>query len=238
MYTHLDWDSNFFGFPTARIDSDNMNPETLEEALDHLKLKTYKLIYLFTDPSDKEISESAKRLGGKLVDEKVTFGLKISEINTNSQHDTNIVSYPIKEPTIELIQLAIESGKYSRFKIDNGFSEGIFEKLYTQWITNSTLRLNADEVFVYTTGNKIRGMITFIEKEKIGSIGLIAVAPDTQGMGIGRKLVNKVIHQCYLKDINNLEVVTQSANKGASDFYKKIGFKILSIKNIYHFWIK
>ena len=148
-----------------------------------------------------------------------------------------IISYPIQEPTPELIELAIESGKYSRFRIDNGFSEGIYEKLYTQWITNSTLRLNADEVFVYQTGNKIKGMITLTEKQQIGNIGLIAVAPDSQGLGIGKKLVNRIIHYYHSKGIENLDVVTQNANKNACDFYKKIGFKILNIKNVYHFWL-
>ena len=60
MYTHLDWDSDFFGFPTARIDGDYKNPDILEKLLNQLILKNYKLVYLFTNPSDKKISNSNK----------------------------------------------------------------------------------------------------------------------------------------------------------------------------------
>src|SRR4030042_1363351 len=189
MYKHLNWDSDFFGFPTARIDGDFIKPEILEKILNQLILKNYRLVYLFTNSSNLEIIKYIQKLGGKLVDEKITFRLQLTSFR-NVQYDDNIISYQIQEPNKELNELAIESGKYSRFRIDNGFSKGIYEKLYTQWITNSTLRLIADEVFVYQTGNKIKGMITLSEKQQVGSIGLIAVAQDSQGLGIGKKLVN------------------------------------------------
>ena len=237
MYKHLNWDSIFFGFPTARIDGDFIKPGILEKILNQLILKNYKLVYLFTNSSNLEIIKYIQKLEGKLVDEKITFRLQLTSFR-NVQNDDNIISYQIQEPNKELNELAIESGKYSRFRIDNGFSKGIYEKLYTQWITNSTLRLNADEVFVYQIGNKIKGMITLSEKQQSVSIGLFAVAQDSQGLGIGHKLVNRTIHYCQAKGIENLEVVTQNTNKIACDFYKKIGFKILNIKNVYHFWLK
>jgi dTDP-4-amino-4,6-dideoxy-D-galactose acyltransferase len=236
MYTHLNWDSDFFGFPTAKIDGDFIKPDILENILNQLILKKYKLVYLFTDPSNLEIIKLIQKLEGKLVDEKIIFRLQLTSFR-NVQYDNNIISYPVQEPNEELIELAIESGKYSRFRTDNCFSKGIYEKLYAQWITNSTLRLNAEEVFVYQTGNKIKGMITLSEKQQIGSIGLIAVAQDSQGLGIGKKLVNRTIQYYHSKGIDNLDVVTQNANKNACDFYKKIGFKILNIKNVYHFWL-
>ncbi len=237
MYKHLNWDSDFFGFPTARIDGDFMKLDILEKILNQLILKNYKLVYLFIDPSNLEIIRLIQKFEGKLVDDKITFRLRLTSFR-NVQYDNNIISYPVQEPNEELIELAIESGKYSRFRTDNCFSKGIYEKLYTQWITNSTLRLNAEEVFVYQTGNKIKGMITLTEKQQIGNIGLIAVAQDSQGLGIGKKLVNRTIHYFHSKGIESLDVVTQNANKDACDFYKKIGFKILNIKNVYHFWLK
>jgi len=237
MYKHLNWDSDFFGFPTARIDGDFIKPDILEKILNQLILKNYKLVYLFTNSSDPEIIKYIQKHEGKLVDEKITFRLQLTSAR-NVQYDNNIISYPVQEPNEELIELAIESGKYSRYRIDNGFIKGTYEKLYTQWITNSTLRLIADEVFVYHTGNKIKGMITLSEKQQIGCIGLIAVAQDSQGLGIGKKMVNWTIHYYHSKGIESLDVVTQNANKNACDFYKKIGFKILNIKKVYHFWLK
>ena len=60
-----------------------------------------------------------------------------------------------------LYELAFESGKYSRFKLDKNFSEIDFRKLYKKWVDNSLNLEIADEVLVYKISDIIQGFITY-----------------------------------------------------------------------------
>jgi len=237
MFQHLDWDSAFFGFKTAMLSSDHYLSAELCRNLQKLKEQNYRLAYLFGDPNDKETNKTAMRQGGILVDEKVTFLIKLKETGEYS-NESEIKVYPVISPGPDLIKLAIESGEYSRFKMDKRIPEGKFEELYTQWITNSTLRQNAEEVYVYKAGGAIKGMITANRKGITGNIGLIAVDTAFKGLGIGKTLVSRVLKYCRDNHLENLTVVTQMANKSACRFYESLGFKIMGIKNVYHFWIE
>ncbi len=127
---------------------------------------------------------------------------------------------------------------YSRFKIDPYFRNNEFERLYTEWIEKSVERRLANEVLIYNEGDELLGFITLALREKTGSIGLIAVDENQRGKAIGKKLIRAAL--AYFKDhkITTVEVVTQKANYAACRFYESCGFKIKSIVNIYHLWIR
>jgi dTDP-4-amino-4,6-dideoxy-D-galactose acyltransferase len=64
------------------------------------------------------------------------------------------------------------------------------------------------------------------------------VDENQRGKAIGRKLVVAALE--YFRDhkVTTVEVVTQKANNSACRFYESCGFKIKSILNIYHLWIR
>jgi dTDP-4-amino-4,6-dideoxy-D-galactose acyltransferase len=67
---------------------------------------------------------------------------------------------------------------------------------------------------------------------------LLAVDENQRGKAIGKKLVGAAL--AYFRDnkVTSVEVVTQKANNAACRFYETCGFKIKSILNIYHLWIR
>ncbi|MFQ3578796.1 MAG: GNAT family N-acetyltransferase, partial [Bacteroidales bacterium] len=174
------------------------------------------------------------RTKGVLVDEKITFFKKFQKNDTVI--DNNIIDFEESFPDSEMIQLSIDSGVFSRYKIDKNFERKKFEEFFTLWIVNSVNKTFADKVFVYKKNRKTLGLVTVKIKNKLGNIGIIAVNSETRGLGIGSKLIQKVQEYLLINSINELEVVTQKANNMACKFYIKNGFTINNIVNIYHVW--
>ena len=75
------------------------------------------------------------------------------------------------------------------------------------------------------------------EGKKYLRIDLIAVSNKHKRLNIGRKLINYAMY-LFSNNYSYLIVGYQINNLAAKNFYKKIGFKILSKKDIYHYFQK
>ena len=238
IYNQLEWDSQFFGYKIAAIRAQNLELNELNKTIGELSEQGYKLAYCFVRPDDETSNSSLQSASGLLVDEKITFFMRINEAdNFTAPPFDNIKSCKIDSASEKLKSLALQSGIYSRFKTDPNFHNAEYERLYLEWIEKSVQRKIADEVLVYCENEKEQGLITLGIKEYTGSIGLLAVDEEERGKSIGRKLVQSALVYFREKKINIVEVITQNDNKGACGFYKSMGFEVKSIVNIYHLWI-
>ena len=233
-YEKLEWDSNFFGFDVALINT--VESETsFEKTLNEIRIKNYKLIYIKTEPDNKRNNLLIKKNKGILVDQKVTFTTGINTIN-KELISKNVTEYQYNKLNKQLLNLAYQSGEYSRFRLDKNLPEETFHRMYKIWIERSVKKEMAENIFVYKVGDYIAGMITLSVSANIGIIGLIGVDSNFRSRKIGQKLIEKTREYFLLKDIKKINVVTQLANKIACDFYKKCDFKTSGIENIYHIW--
>lgn len=73
--------------------------------------------------------------------------------------------------------------------------------------------------FVYEDDKGIKGFISIINNEFIGAL---FVDIDNQGSGIGKKLIDYVMHK-----YNHLSLAVYKENKKSVDFYISRGFKII-----------
>lgn len=226
----LEWDSDLFGYKVGKVVWNDSQCSSLESGIEECKY--YRLIYIF---SDTRLCFSASNIYE--VDQKVTLE-KIINFDEKELHDFNSCSSYVSgvDDYSVLESLAFESGKFSRFKIDNRFCDFEFEKLYREWIKKSINKEIADEIFVYSVDKKISGFITVSSDEKIGSIGLIAVSPSYQGKGIGSILIKCVEKYLWEKGIKVLQVPTQKRNEMAIRLYLKNGFNVKNMVYIYHYW--
>jgi dTDP-4-amino-4,6-dideoxy-D-galactose acyltransferase len=233
----LDWDTHFFGFKIASVKSFETGLDKLKNIIGELREQDFKLAYCFVDPEDNISNESLKQLPGFLADEKVTYAIMLTDVTDFPVAD-HISGYDLTYTSDKLKNLALQSGLYSRFKIDPGFQNNEYDRLYTEWIEKSVDRKLANEVLVYSEGNELLGFITLVLRGNTGAIGLIAVDENQRGKAIGKKLIGAALKYFSDHKVTSVEVVTQKANGAACRFYESCGFKIKSILNIYHLWIR
>ncbi|MFY7911819.1 MAG: GNAT family N-acetyltransferase [Emticicia sp.] len=228
----LTWDSDFFNKKIGRIDiSDDyaLLVENLEKAFQ----QQYDLIYVFGNKSTSIPSEILEKFNGKIVDKKITYSAKVTDLRTKN---TIEIKEFREQNGSQLYDLAYLSGTHSRFRLDKGLDIENFKRLYREWIDKSVRHQIAEKVFVYEDKQQIKGMVTLGVKEKVANIGLIAVDEALQGKGVGMSLIDACVQYCKTENITTLDVPTQLDNTQACKFYEKCGFTEKSVQNIYHFW--
>ena len=227
--TYLDWDSNFFGYKIGEISY------LSENVLDNAKDQNYLLLYLKLTSNNDNYNYVNVLKNGILVDEKVTYLKNLEKLSTEDNFDVEI--YSDNFVSKELYDLALQSGTYSRYKVDENFKNNEFERLYKVWIENSVNKLIAKKIIIQKLNNKPIGLLTLGIKNERADIGILAVDESIRGKGVGKNLIEQSFFESKIMNLNNIQVVTQKANKNACSFYEKMGFCAEKTENIYHFWI-
>ena len=226
IITYLPWDSTFFGLKIGTINWDSkMSKHCVEK---HAIASAYDLVYVFAPHTMLGIDY-------KHVDSKVIY----SKLLTIGKVDVSVKIVEENSERNDLYRLALISGVYSRFRIDDKFPKGSYERMYKEWMDKSINGELADYVFEYKENDETKGMITVKVNQSIATIGLIAVDYDAQGKGIASKLIQTVENYLYqIGTVKTINVATQLANHSACHLYEKNGFTISTITDIYHYWVK
>lgn len=226
----LQWDSDFFGLQIGRADIFSLE-DALSLAARHVDLmQQFDLLYVF---DSHNLGFVAK--GARLVDEKILY----SKPCEPRKQFPEISFYQASQPSADLYRLALVSGGYSRFKLDERLPKDSYERLYTRWIENACPKegTNKQILTFLDTNNIAKGMITIDHQGEFGHIGLVAVDTDAQHQGIGGKIMSTLDGYLFEHGIKTLEVPTQKANTDACRWYEKNGFTIQSRTQIYHWWL-
>lgn len=238
-YRSLAWDSEFFGFPVVRING----PVTdLEALLPRLRADHIGLAYLShseaLEPGITPLAASGAEL--LLVDRKVTYRSGSSAVCSPSDEPEAVVSElkDAEQHRAALMDLAIQSGLYSRFATDPHIPRERFETLYRLWMEGSLKKELADSILGIQAADKLAGMVT-VRKESDGSglIGLVAVDAGFRGRGYGEALMWAANRWFRQQGCEVWRVVTQGDNKAACRLYEKAGYVQESLNYFYHLWI-
>lgn len=215
----LPFDSQLFGYPVGKYHADK---ETSWDVF--LKqAKSYQLVYVF---SESAIHNSPDYL--RFVNTKYVFGKKLTEVKNEEKSDLIIQPYS-GALTDKLLDLALQSGAYSRFKTDPRLTSGEFEKLYKLWIEKALLE---DVVLVDSSHS---AFATLSISGQTASIGLIAVDSRSRGLGIGKALLRAAEAKAMTLGARSMEIPTQGENQEAVNFYKRNNYNLIESIMIYHF---
>lgn len=232
MIELVKWDTTHFGIKVGNIEISNSfafdNERLKQEAL----LSGYDVIYI---KSPQRISLLDNQ--HNFCDEKIIYAQPFVYSPVIRFDNNSIVSWKNKNIDSKLNQLALDSGKYSRYKLDVNYSDDKFEKLYKDWMTNSIRTDFATDVLVYMMNETPIGMLTYKINHNRSSIGIISVDEKFRGMHIGSKLID-YYKSVQPAQVSELSVVTQGVNIPAKKFYERNGYHIQNISYIYHYWIK
>lgn len=224
----LAWDSEFFGFGVAHwIGVDNLDFRKISQ---DARASGIRLVYLFLPP-DSAADRSAREAGVRLVDRKVTFVTETAISGPISPHVQQV-----SQMTARMRELALQSGVFSRFRLDDNLPAGSFEKMYSLWLDRSLRRANAREVLAYEEAGQQLGMITLGEKNGRADIGLLGVHDTARGRGIGSLLVHAARGRAAEMGYGRIQVATQLDNAPACALYQR-SFLPENVEHIYHFWV-
>ena len=107
LFQILDWDSNFFGYKVAKINTPHLGKSGLENLLEKLVDKGAELVYWFVDPEDQVSNRAAQETNGFLADEKVTYATALPTKKNYSFLSHKIKPYLLKPASKQLISLAL-----------------------------------------------------------------------------------------------------------------------------------
>ena len=225
----LQWDSDFFGLRIGRADLQTKADALYLRAMHEELKRQYDLLYIF---DANAVGFEAD--GAQLVDEKILY----SKICENRVKSKEVMLYKQPKPSKPMYKLALVSGGYSRFKLDERLPKGSYELLYSRWIEGACPQEGANKlILAYCPDGKAQGMITVDYHGNKAQIGLVAVDTDAQHQGIGTKMMSTLEYYLYRKGVTTIDVATQAANTDACRWYEKNGFVAQSKTPIYHWWL-
>ena len=239
----LAWESEHFGFPVLAITRPDLQPPELVTLLREARGRGAHLVCWPGARHCLVPSSILNAFHGRLADHKVTYACHApGELLQGPQRADRFLvgAYEGVELSARLRELAIAAGAYSRFFRDNGFPRSRAEAMYEVWMASSVRRELADVVFVARsaeTPDEICGTATVACAGRQARIGLIAVATDCRGCGLGRQLMRAVHAFACRRGVACIEVVTQADNEGACRLYERCGYRVASLIHYYHFWL-
>jgi dTDP-4-amino-4,6-dideoxy-D-galactose acyltransferase len=234
------WDSDHFGFEVGRIVSPDCDDVELSDFLRQSQAAGFKLVYWMAAADRSPTAMLLEQFHGRLVDRKTTYAASLAslpESDAPAPPQYRIEEHCRGPASSTLKSLAIQSGVYSRYRVDPCFPTHVFQNLYETWIDRSVRREIADVVLTAVNdANKVIGLLTLAVVEGEGQIGLLGVDESCRRLGIARQLINASHQWLKARAIKNVNVVTQGDNVAACTFYERCGYRMRDRKNVFHFW--
>lgn len=221
------WDSDFFNLRVGIVHPGQFQMEKFLQ-----QKNNFDLVYLVEHSANMDVITQIEKLNMKPVDVKIIYA---KQVVTHAEQD-NIVAYQLPYVNTKLHELALESGIYSRFKLDTRLGYKWFSRMYSRWIERSVNGEIANIVYIHGNHDNINGFVTLAIKNDCCQIGLIAVDATMRGKGVAQALISSCENFATQHQHAYLKVATQQANKSACNLYARCGFEIESCTNIYHYW--
>jgi len=232
--TYLDWDSRFFERRIARVNGDRLDDAKLSQVLGWCRSNRIDCLYFLADSDDAQTSFLAERNGFLHTDVRLTFERSLTGgAPVTPPGDRVRVA---RDLDLEALKAIARTGhRDTRFYFDFRFERARCDLLYETWIENSFSGF-AQAVLVAEVNQEAVGYITCCLRGTESQIGLVGVANQCQGMGLGQELTEAFLAWSVEKGSRRATVVTQGRNLSAQRLYQRMGFLTASLQLWYHRW--
>ena len=232
----LAWDSAFWGFPVARLNGSRLTRESLRRALDWAARQKTRCLYFAADGSDGETLRLAAEGGFRFVSVRMDMEKHLSGNIVGESANPRIRISRTTDLAV-LQDIARYSHEDTRF-----FKDGLFERaraaeLYAKWIERDA---REHVILVFTMPDNAKSVVAYVtcqlEPPGKGRIGLIGVAKEARGKGLGGELVKAALGWFGDNSIATVWVSTQACNLAALRLYESAGFKAHETRVCFHWW--
>jgi dTDP-4-amino-4,6-dideoxy-D-galactose acyltransferase len=225
----LPWDTEFWGVRIARADGDVMTAESAQELEAWAVANDIACLY-FLAGEDATTAHAAEEAGFRLMDVR----LKLTRKAVLTEQDERV--RPFEDRDLPAIcDIARTSHRATRFYADPHFEDDRCDDLYERWIVRSVEGW-ADAVFVADHGGRPAAYLSVHSGDECASIGLLAVAEQARGSGLGAALVDCAVAWAYERGLPEVAVVTQGRSSAALRVYERCGFTVEEVGLWFHRW--
>jgi ribosomal protein S18 acetylase RimI-like enzyme len=231
----LEWDSEHFGFPIARVAATTLAPDGAAQVLAWCRGERIRCLYFLATSGDDDSVRTAEQSGFHLVDVRVTLTRSVEAVGELPGGPVAVRPFrPVDVPLLRA--MAADSFGDTRFLVDHGFPRDRAAALYDRWLTQSCSGY-AEAVLVAVVDDKPTGFITcHLDPNATGRIGLVSVSGRAQGGGVGHALVTAALRYFERAGMRTVSVVTQGRNIRAQRLYQRCGFRSAAVDLWYHRW--
>jgi ribosomal protein S18 acetylase RimI-like enzyme len=231
----LEWDSDHFGFPIGRVHGASLSSDIASAALDWARSNSVRCLYFLADSKDSQTISSARESRFDLVDVRMTMRLDGLDTRTLTAIESLDIRRALQSDGPALEEIASNAHRDTRFFVDTRFPEERARELYRKWIRRD---IADGRMLVANLSGERLGYISLSlpDAGNVGSIGLLGVAENARGRGIGGGLLKAVIELAKESCLESVDVVTQAANIPAQRLYQAAGFRSSFCQYWFHRW--
>jgi ribosomal protein S18 acetylase RimI-like enzyme len=242
----LDWDTRFFGYPCALIDTilargDNAaryksSLEIAGRVLHWCRSRYVRFVAAKLPGPDPVVIQALENQGFYLTNINLCLAWTGSEIKKHPLASGFRFSTEIDNPkaTARTFKQLFYDG---RFHNDPQISRETADRLWEAAVLNQ-LETEASDVVFIKTGERTVGLATIkpVENDpKTGILFVFGVLPEFRGHGLGKALLSELLERIEGRFMR-IEVETSSFNLPAVRMYQRCGFQVTGSKAGLHWW--
>ena len=244
-WTRLEWDSEQFGFPAARLDllaarGDHRDAATIKtnlvnEVVRDCRNSGIHHLICRVDAAGMASIDALQRNGFELIDGIQTFSLRIPRAATFEKASNAFTLRMFREADLpQVLQLARTAYVHDRFHADSALDTETADRVNEVWVRNSCLGHIADAVIVAAAGDTVLGYVTCrVDKEATrvlgmgcGEIGMVATTTSARNSGVASAATIHALEWFAMQGVEFVEVGTQLRNIAAARLYERCGFRL------------
>ena len=235
----LEWDSQHFGFPIARVLGSSLDCDAAGRVDEWCRANQVRCIYLLADAKDADTSRVAAESGFREVDGRLVIRTALQGLA--EPHLGGLAGMEVREAAEadlgQLREIASVSHRGSRFFFDTGFPDARCAALYEAWIDRGFVDPDRT-LWVATLDGVPAGyhVIGPAAPDGIRRLELLAVDPNRHGRGIGTALILSTMGALRGEGAEETWTILSPRNLPSIRLHERVGFLTERVQVWHHKW--
>ena len=140
-----------------------------------------------------------------------------------------------QEDEVQTVDVARKAFTFSRFHLDNRFSQKTADLIKAEWVRNFFKGKRGKYMIVAESGNEIVGFLQLLASQENDTfiIDLIGVDDSFRRQGIANDMILNITNLCH--ECDKIIVGTQVSNIPSIRLYENLGFRLASSQYVFHY---
>jgi GNAT superfamily N-acetyltransferase len=234
----LEWDSEHFGFPIARVAGESLTPETAEAVDDWCTDHGIRCLYFTADAGDADSALVGASHGYRVVDFRIIARRSLAEPPTPPPVPEGVAFRDATEEDLDrLLELAARSHHGSRFYFDGGFPRERCDALYRAWVERGyrdpSRGLRVPSVDGEPAGYQV---LAGLGPEQECHAELIAIDERFRGKGVGSALSADTMRWMAARGALRARATYSARNVGEGRRIPRLGYRTEEVQALHHKW--